>query len=194
VGERVAEALGFELVDSAFIDRVSERAGLSPEDVARLEERSPSFLERLARTTALELPELFVASSSGPLAQFEEEKLVKITRSVVTELANRGSCVLVGRASSAVLAERRDVLHVKLVASREFRLKMAIEIGVDPAETEQRLDDTDRNRERYHSEFYARDWNDPLEYDLVLNTGRLGLDGASQVIVARSRAMLEAAG
>ena len=52
ISEQVAEALGWTVVDSTFIARVAERAGLPPEEVARHEERIPSFMERLARVTA----------------------------------------------------------------------------------------------------------------------------------------------
>ncbi|MGH7288666.1 MAG: AAA family ATPase, partial [Myxococcota bacterium] len=46
VAERVAERLGFQLVDRALVDSVAARAGVPPADVARLEERTPGLLER----------------------------------------------------------------------------------------------------------------------------------------------------
>jgi cytidylate kinase len=46
---------------------------------------------------------------------------------------------------------------------------------------------TDKNRARYQREYYDRDWDDPANYDMVLNTGRLLFDGATSVIVARAR-------
>ena len=54
---------------------------------------------------------------------------------------------------------------------------------LDPAAAERLMDDTDRNRERYHREYYDRDWADPSHFHLVLNTGLLGYQEAGNVIV-----------
>ena len=189
VAERAANALGWRVVDTAFVGQVAERAGVPEEEVARLEERAPSFMERLARSTAMQFPELFLPVA-GPVADFEEAKLVKITRGLVTELAAEGRLVLVGRAAAAVLAHESDTLHVRLVAPRPFRVNMArIALGLDAEEAERRLDETDRNRAQYHREFYERNWDEPTNYDLILNTERLGFDAAAELIVARARAL-----
>ena len=44
-------------------------------------------------------------------------------------------------------------------------------------------------RARYNREYYHRDWNDPVNYHMVLNTEALGFDGAAEMIVARARGM-----
>lgn len=189
VAQRVAEALRWSVVDSEFIEQVAARAGLPPEEVARLEERPPTFMERLARATALELPDLFMPTA-GPVEEFEEAKLVRITRNLVSDLAREGRMVIVGRAAAAVLGEAVDALHTRVVGPREFRIRTAVDLlGVDPGQAGKLLDETDRNRARYHREFYDRDWNDPVHYHMVLNTGWLGFDGAAELIVARARAL-----
>lgn len=189
VAEQVASALGWRVVDTELVFEVAKRAGVPPEEVARLEERAPSFIERLARFTATELPDLFVPSA-GVIEDFEETKIVKITRVLVSELAAEGRAVVVGRAAPAVLSGVPDALHVRLVASRAFRIKQAIErLGLDAGDAEHQLDERDRNRARYHREFYNRDWSDPVHYDLTLNTERLGFDGASELILSRARAL-----
>ena len=66
VAERLAQALGWTLVDNELIDEVAKRAGLAPEEVAEREERAPSFIERLSRTLASAMPE-FVAPEAGTL-------------------------------------------------------------------------------------------------------------------------------
>jgi cytidylate kinase len=188
VASRVAEALGWRLVDDELVDKVAERAGVSREEVAALEERAPTFIERLARLTALELPELFLPTAEAA-EEFGEGHLVKITRALVEELAAEGRCVVVGRASAAVLARSADTLHVRLVAPFETRVKTATQrMGLDATDAPRLVAERDANRARYHREYYDRDCNDPIHYHMVLNTGRLGFDGAAQVIVDRARA------
>lgn len=183
VASLVAGRLGWRVVDNELIDRVAERAGLSSAEVARREERAPGFVERLARALARSAPELFPAPADRA-PEPEEATLVRVTETVVADLAAEGRVVLVGRAGPAVLRGAYDALHVKLVAPVPDRLRAAIErLGLDPKEAERILEDTDRNRARYLKQYYGRDWEDSTNYHLVLNTAALGLEAAAELIV-----------
>ena len=189
VAQLVAERLGWQLVGNALIDEVARRAGIPPEEVQAREDRPPSFVERLARVASAQLPDLFLPTP--PLGQpIGEGNLVRVTRSVVCEIAAQGHCVFVGRASAAVLAWREDALHARLVAGAEFRRRVAVEVmGVPEKDAVTVVERRDANRIRYHREYYARDCDDPRHYDLVLNTERLGFPGAADQIVHRARAL-----
>ena len=182
VARLVADHLGWRLIDNELIDEVAKRAGLPAEEVARQQERAPSFIERLASVTAVQLPELFMAPTINEVA--EEARLAQITGSVVDELANDGRLVLVGRASAAVCAGRQDAVLVRLVGDTEVRVRHAIELGVPAEQAEDTVRETDANRARYHRQYYGRDWEDPALYDMVLNTTRLGFEGAAEVVAA----------
>ena len=187
VARRVATELGWRVVDNELIDRVAARAGLPPEEVARKEERAPGFVERLARALARSAPELFPRQAEAA-PEPEEAILVRVTETVVAEIAAEGRVVMVGRAAAAVLSGDHDALHVKLVAPEAFRLRTAgARLGTDPKETQRLLHDTDATRARYERQHYGHDWDDPSGYHMVLNTERLGFDGASDIIVAYAR-------
>jgi cytidylate kinase len=189
VASRVARALGWRVVDNELVERVAARAGLTPEAVAEREERVPTFIERLARTLVAATPELLVpAEAGGSASSLPEEDLVRITKLVVEEAAAEGKVVLVGRAAPAVLAGTHDAIHVKVVAPREWRIRAAAErLGVPQAEAATITDNTDKMRARYNRQYYERDWNDPTNYHMVLNTAALGLEGAAEAIVGRAR-------
>jgi cytidylate kinase len=189
VARRVAEALGWRVVDNELVEEVAARAGLPREDVAEREERLPGFAERLARTLAASTPELFAAPApGGTVPKLQEADLVRITETVVEEVAAGGRVVLVGRAAPAVLAREGNCLHVKLVAPRQYRIQAAADrLGVDLKKAAEITDETDARRERYLRQFYRRDWNDPVNYHMVLNTGVLGPEGATEVIVGEAR-------
>src|SRR5205809_5518668 len=188
VARLVAAALDWTVIDNEFVDEVARRAGLAPEEVAERDERAPGLLERLARTLAVGSPELFMTAPAVPRVEPDEAAIVKMTERVIAEAAAHGRAVLVGRGAQALLAQRPDALHVYVIAPREFRIKLAIErLGVDPAKAEKVLDDTDRQRDQYVKANYGRHRQDPLNYDLVLNTGRLGIDGAAAMIVAEAK-------
>ena len=122
------------------------------------------------------------------MPKLQETDLVRITETVVAEVAAKGRAVLVGRAAPAVLARESNSLHVQLVAPRAWRIQAAAErLGVDPQKAAELLDETDRTRANYLRQYYRRDWYDPVNYHMVLNTGVLGHEGATEVIVGEAR-------
>jgi cytidylate kinase len=147
------------------------------------------LLERLARTLAVASPEMFITTGETPVpVETEEDTLVQMTERVIAEAAAEGRVVLVGRGAQAVLATRPNALHVYVIASRPFRKKIAIErLGVNPAEADKVMQETDQHRDEYVKTRYGRNRQDLEQYDLVLNAERLGFDGAAEVIVNEVR-------
>jgi cytidylate kinase len=185
VAQTVADTLGWAVVDNEFIEAVSRQAGMSREAVAEREERGPTFAERLARALAAS-PEVPLIPAA-PSENLDESALVKATETVVAEIARMGRAVLVGRAAVAVLGRHPDALHVLLVSPRPYRVRVVMQrLGLDEKGASKAVHDTDHRRARYHKEFYQRDWLDPLNYHMVLNTELLGLQGAADVIVKRA--------
>jgi cytidylate kinase len=188
VAQQVATALGWTVIDNEFVDEVARRAGLAPALVAEHEERAPGLLERLARTLAVASPELFIASEVVPRADPDEATIVKLTERIIAEAAAHGRVVLVGRGAPALLAQRSDALHVYVVASKPWRVRLAVErLGVDPANAEKAVDETDRRRDQYVKTYYGRHRHDVVNYDLVVNTEKLGIAGAAALVVAEAR-------
>ncbi len=189
VARRVAETLGWTLVDNGFVEEVARRAGVPVEAVAAREERAPSLMERLVRALATASPEVFVpAAASGE--ETDEETLVRTAERVITEAAAHGRAVLVGRGAQAVLvrAAAADALHVYVVAPRDVRVREVMtRLKVDEAAAVKDLDATEAARDRYVERYYGLPRQDPARYHLVLNTGWLGHDGAADLVVSAAR-------
>ena len=189
VAARTAAALGWSLVDNEIVDQVARRAGLPPAEVAAHDERVPTFVERLSRTLAVSSQE-FALPVPDALAALDEPALVRMTEAVVREAAAHGRVVLVGRAAPVVLGQQQSTLHVRVVAPPGFRVgQVMARERVDAKRAEKLIHEIDVQRARYHREYYDRDWENPLHYQMVLNTGVLGLEGAADVVVFRARAM-----
>jgi cytidylate kinase len=91
---------------------------------------------------------------------------------------------MVGRGGQALLATRPNALHVYVVASLPFRRKIAVErLGVDAASANKVIADTDKRRDEYVRSHYGRNRQDLTQYDLVINSERLGFEGAAHVVV-----------
>jgi cytidylate kinase len=184
VARLAANELGWEVIDNEFVDAVARRAGLPPAEVAQREERAPGLLERLARALAVSSPEMFIAAEQAASAERDDATIARMTERVIAEAAAQGRIVLVGRGAQILLAQRPDALHVYVVASRAWRVRHAIErMGADPATAGKEVDETDKRRDEYVKTYYGRVRHDVTNYDLVVNTERLGFEAAAAVIV-----------
>ena len=192
VAALVARALDWTLLDNALVDAVAERLGASAAEVEAREERVPSLAQRLADAMALGSPEL-VPQPADSVPPFTEERMLDVTRRVISEAAARGPVVLVGRGAQAVLAERADAVHVFCCAGRAALVERArVRLGIDAAHAARRVDETNRQREQYVRRHWNRDWLAADNYHLCVNTELLGLDGAAALVVRVAREQLGA--
>jgi cytidylate kinase len=187
VAERVATALGWHLLDNAFVDAVAARLGISPAEVQAREERVPSLVQRLATTLALASPEILPPATEAPFSP-SEERMIEVTTRIITEAVATGHAVLVGRGAQSVLAARSDVVHVFCYAPRPALVaRVAQRLDVPSKEAERIVDDTNKQREQYVKKYWKRAWLAPDNYHLCVNTDWLGVDGAAEIIVRLAR-------
>ena len=193
IAKQVADRLGWTIVDHEFVDRVSERVGLPPDEVAQREERVASLIERLANTLAVSSPELFLAAGDlAPEATRSSDDIVRMTEAVIQEAAELGNVVLVGRGAQAYLAHSEDTLHVRVVALREVRIRTAAQrLGVGEKEAERTVDRRDNERKDYVRTHYQRDWDDSCNYHLVVNSALMSYEGAADLIVGGTKRICE---
>ncbi len=187
VAQKVATALGWELLDNAIVDAVAARLDMSAEEVEAREERVPSLVERLASAMSLGSPEMLV-TGEHPLGAPSEEQIVATTAQIVDEAVSRGNVVLVGRGAQSQLAEREDALHVFCYAPRAaLVVRAAKRLGVNEAEAMRVVDDTNRSREQYVRRHWNRSWQSVDNYHLCVNTSWLGIEGAADMITRAAR-------
>lgn len=188
VAARVAGELGWTLVDNAVVDAVAERLGVSRAEVSSMEERVPSLVERIVSTLTISAPEISPAVDDSSLMVTAETRIVDVTKRVMEEAVAQGNAVLVGRGAQSMLADRPDALHVFCYANKAFLVEYAIRHrGVDPARAEHEVEQRNRQREQYVKRHWGRDWRSFDNYHLCVDTGRLGIDGAAQVVVTAAR-------
>lgn len=188
VAARAARQLGWALLDNAVVDAVAERLGVSAAEVSSREERVPSLAERIAASLTMSTPELGVPVVDASLMETAETKIVAVTKLVMEEAVQQGNAVLVGRGAQWMLADRPDALHVFCYAPKAFLVKYAIaHRGVNPANAEHEVDKMNRQREQYVKRHWGRDWRAFENYHLCVDTGRLGIDVAADLVVAAAR-------
>ncbi|HEY8175858.1 MAG TPA: cytidylate kinase-like family protein [Gemmatimonadaceae bacterium] len=188
VAARVARHLGWQLLDNAVVDAVAERLGVSRAEVSSLEERVPSLSERIVSTLRMSTPEFVMPVADASLTETAEMRIVDVTKRVIEEAVQQGNAVLVGRGAQCMLADRPDALHVFCYAAMPALVEYAIaHRGVNPANAEHEVEKMNRQREQYVKRNWGRDWKAFENYHLCLDTGRLGIDTAANVVAAAAR-------
>jgi cytidylate kinase len=187
VAERVARALGWRLYDNAVVEEVAQRLRMTPAEVSAREERVPSLVERMASAMALGAPEMMPVVGDL-VAQPSEERMLMVTQRVLEDAVRAGPAVLVGRGAQCMLASRTDALHVFCYAPVEELVRYAVEVlDVPFSEAAKKVAETNRQREEYVKLHFKRDWRDLSNYDLCVNTARLGLDGSAELVTLLAR-------
>ena len=186
VAALVAKNLGWSLLDNAVVDAVAARIGLSVAEVRDREERVPSLVERL--TSAMAMGSQEWASPMAAAKRPTDEQLIEVTRHIIEEAIARGPVVVVGRGAQAMLAERDDALHVFCYAPRKALIARTMQReGVGAEEATRLVDSTNKERDQWVRLHWERDRNAHENYDLSVNTDRLGIEGSAQLIVEAAR-------
>jgi CMP/dCMP kinase len=184
IATRLAHTLNWQLIDHEIVAEVARELGMPEEEAEVHDERTESFISRVLGSMQLASPELLANAPIVPLSPGTQEHIYhEALQRVVETAANTGNTVIVGRAGQVILAKRRDVLHVRIVAPFEQRVRYVMQReGPDEAGARARIQQKDRDRTRYLQSQYHRDVNDPLLYDLVLNSGVLDLESLVDLI------------
>ncbi len=186
VAQLLAERLHLEIVDRSLIAEVARRAALTPEEVEEEDERPTTLLDRLALSFSP------LASGLGTaweppypdIALDPRREVLELTQQVLREAARAGNVVIVGRGGAHILRDVPGALHVFLHAEPAFRERVVMEReGIGAATAARRVREMDANRAAYIKQVYGRDWLDVRLYDLAIDTGRIGVAAAAELVV-----------
>ena len=99
------------------------------------------------------------------------------------DLAEKGPCVIVGRCADYVLRENPDAVSVFVKADMPSKIARAVKYyGVEEDKAEERIRKADKQRASYYNYYATATWGDVDNYDLVVDTGVLGVEGAVELI------------
>lgn len=184
-GRMVAEALSKRLnipyYDKDLIKLASDESGINEALFANSDEKvKGNFLMKLGKTIydgELISPESKDFTSDKNLFAFQAK--------VIKKLADTESCIIVGRCAEFVLKDYDNVLSVFIHAPHDFCLERAAEKKDLPFnELEEFVNKTNKGREEYHKRHTGTDWSDARNYDLCLDSSKLGIDRCVDEIVS----------
>ncbi len=181
VGKRLAERLGVKLYDKELLQHAAKDSGFCEEIFENHDEKpTSSFLYSLVMDTYsvngyqtasfLDMP----LNHKVFLAQFE----------TIKKIADRESCVIVGRCADYALADYPDSINIFIKANTEFRIRnISRRANLTENKARDMMNKNDKQRASYYNYYTSKKWGDSRSYDLCLDSGILGVDGCVEMIL-----------
>jgi cytidylate kinase len=183
IAARLAQRLRWHLFDHEAVERVARRLDITQEEAEERDENESSLGTRILESFCAIQPVM----SSSPLPQLlhiDPYVYHEALKRIVDHVVEDGHVVMVGRGTQMMLARRRDVLHVRVEAPLEQRITYVTRREkLNREEAKARIHDKDGGRERSLMAQYRQRPNNPLLYDLVVNTGSISLNRAVDLII-----------
>ena len=188
IGKLVARRLGYAYVDRQILEQAARELGVTEAEIEDREEHIQSFGEKLM--WSFTMAGHYRMYTPRPL-WIQDEDLAKVERLIITELALKGPCVILGRGAFHLLRGRVPLLNIMVHAPLKFRVErvMSVYKAKSKSEAIQMIERSDRDRGRYIKTFTGLDWSDTRNYDLTLNTGKIDFNMAEEMIVSLARCL-----
>ena len=173
IGEEVAKKLGIAYYDKNIINEIAEKSGLSPEYIQENAELSPK-------------KGLFAYAFAGRdvTGKSVEDLVYEAQRKVILELAEKESCVIIGRNADYILKDRDDVLNVFIHGDMLEKIKRITGLyNVKEKEAVKMMADTDKRRRTNYNFYTDQNWGKASNYTLCLHSSQLGYDRCEMIIM-----------
>lgn len=176
VGKLLAERLEIPFYDKDIVKQVADETGF---DASFIEEKgefshSKSFFSFAMSQGVQCMPNGLSLSDFIYCAQ----------RQVILKLAEQ-PCVIVGRCADYILKDREDCFHAFIHSDIKSRAERIVKLyGESEKKPEQRLNDKDKKRKMYYKHYTGNEWGNSTNYDICLDSGRLGVEKCVELILA----------
>ncbi len=178
IGRQVAEKLGIPFYDKELVDQIALESGFAPKFVEENGEHAPGSSLFAYAFAPQGVPGIMNGLSTADF-------LWSIQCNVILQLADQGPCVIVGRNADYILKDQEDALHVFVFADTPYKVERIVQkYGESEKSPEARLQEKDKRRRVNYQHYTGRTWGQAQNYDLCLDTGVLGLDQVTDIIVS----------
>lgn len=168
IGKLLAEKLGITLYDKEFITKLANETGLSEEFIEENEQK---------RTSLSNLNNGYYFGLSN------EDELFLKEAELIKELANKESCIIVGRCADCILKDRKDVIKIFVYSQLQDKIKRVTEIyGLDKEKAEKEIKKIDKLRANHYKHYTDTDWKEYTNYDICINSDTFGVETSADIL------------
>ena len=161
VGELLAKKLGISFYDKKLIGLSAKESGLSEYYVGNVDEKK----------------------KSGNFENNNDDRLFIAETKVIEDLANRESCIIVGRCADYILKENPDTVNLFLYSDDENKIKRAVNFyGLKEEDALKEINKINKERQKHYKYYTNREWSDVSNYDLAINVDKYGIEKTVDII------------
>ncbi|MGI6255929.1 MAG: AAA family ATPase [Acutalibacter sp.] len=169
VAKRMAEKLDIPFYDRDIVEMAAEKQDLSLHEASKIEETASKFA--------------FMKFPLGLGTTEAQDKLFQTEAKIIREVAERESCVIVGRCSDSILEDFPNHLSIFVYAPYEDRIVNCVnDLGMDPRQAKKMIADVDKARDAYHMRYVKYLPNDMNHIDLMVNSAMFGVEGTAEFL------------
>ena len=165
IGKCVANALGIPFYCKEMITLAAKESGLNREFISDIHKNSPDIMR-----------DLYLSSNAVQYA-------IKAQDAIIREIAENGSCVIVGRAADYILKDYDNVVRIFIHAPQDYRIQRVMDVyGDTPKEARVNIERSDKARASYYEHISGTHWGDARNYELTVDSSD-GVEKTAQFIV-----------
>ena len=180
VGKKLGEKLGLDVYDKEILRMTSNESGIRESYFHLADEKAGNKL--LYKVIRSLIPEDTSPSIGADLVS--KENLFRFQSSVIRKLAQEESCIFIGRCAEHILSEEENLVRVFIYADMDARIERIREKAYyADDEIEKNIKRIDKEWNEYHLYYTGKEREDLSNYDLVLNSAKIGVDGCVQCIL-----------
>ncbi len=168
IGRLIADKLGIKLYDKEFVIKLAKETGLAEEYIENNEQKRDvlSILNNGYYAGLNNSDELFI----------KESELIK-------EVAEKESCVIIGRCADFILKDKENIVKVFVTSSKEDKIKRATEFyNLDKIKAEKEINRINKLRANHYKYYTEKEWKEPSNYDICINSDAIGVENAANLI------------
>ncbi|MCR4590994.1 MAG: cytidylate kinase-like family protein [Lachnospiraceae bacterium] len=173
VAEKLAQKLGIEYFNRDLVDKAAEELQIPAAEVLEEEELKDGGRDSIF--------DKLYPLGNGPRSK--QDKIFAAQSHVIQRLAERESCIIVGRCADFVLRSRENALHVYLYSPLEYRIHNCVAyLKMSEEEAKKVIPKAEKARNNYYSHYAGYMQDDPAHKDILINTERFGIEGTANVL------------
>ena len=182
IGQQLANNLNVFFADREIISKAAKQLSILEENLESREEKILSFWQSLRKTTPM-TQGLYIVPVS-PILEFTDDELFAVESDIIKHIAGEGPAVIIGRCGFDVLKEYPNHISIFMHADNEFRNERIQKLHNTSYEVaEKMIEKSDRARATYCKTFTGKEWKDARNYDMTIDTGKLGVDNSVDFIL-----------
>lgn len=174
VGKKIAEKLGISYYDRQIVDKIMEEVGVTP-SLMNLAEKGIDVSGLRAEEGYAYAPTKYTNLT---------DRMVYLQKEIIKKLAEKSSCLIVGRCSDYILRERKDCINIYIYAPIDVRLKnVEEELKLDEKKARATIEENDNNLHARYLQITGTDWGERHNRQILIDSSVLGVEGTADYLV-----------